>query len=260
MGRPHQGRRSPPDRSVTTRPSATSPATTRATRSGSSGHPMAEATPSAGIAPVRRAATSRPRPCRSEPSNRPWAEDAPAEPTAGSGPLRPAAAQRHRRRIGQSRQRGAAGTQTLGPEIEEGLPERATRRRPGPCRRPGPAPHGAGAGDRPPPSRAPVRRWCPPRRHRPRRRRPSRPVPCTDPRPGRASSWSKVGREPTMVVVRPRPARPGAGCGPAGCTRDPPRPGARLRAATTRRRPGWGTGPGTAGRPAPPGPAGSVAP
>ena len=116
MGRPLQGRRSPPDRSATTRPSATSPATTRATRAGSSGHPDAEATrldgdrsrPEGGdqatpALPVRAAEPTlggrrhRPSPARDPGCGRP------APPTGSGG------------RTGQLAQQGWPATQTSAP-------------------------------------------------------------------------------------------------------------------------------------------------
>ena len=103
------------------RPSATRVAATRAARSGSPGQPITVSRSARATGPWQRAATSRPRPCRSEPSKRDWPPETPADPVAGSGSRHPAADHRHPGCSGQASQRRRARTAAQGPDVEHRL-------------------------------------------------------------------------------------------------------------------------------------------
>ena len=118
-----QGRRNVPVASRTASPSTTSPSATRSARPESSDQPAAAASPSSSTGASRRAATSRPRPWRSDPTKRLWDTDTPAEPRAGSGSGRPASDHRHRRRKGQVPHSGAREVQTVAPRSSSACPK-----------------------------------------------------------------------------------------------------------------------------------------
>ena len=155
----------------TARPSATTPAATRAARTSSSGQPM--------VAP-RWPALTGPRPRAPD-------EATPALAVgADEGRLRPAGVRRPRRGIRRRasgrrprappRPRAALALRSAGPadggaEVEQGLVPAPSPRLPAPPRRPAPGPRRAATSG---PTTGPTygRRWCRRRPRRPRRRRP----------------------------------------------------------------------------------------
>ena len=106
-----QGNMRTPPRPRRARPSATRPSATRRARAGWSGHPQVCARRRAGTGPRRNAATSRPRPWRSEPSKRSWRTARRAGSTA------PSDAPRHaqQRARGQRAQAGWRAVQRVAP-------------------------------------------------------------------------------------------------------------------------------------------------
>ena len=107
--------------SIAARPSATMPITTRSARAASSGQPMTAAASATATGPRHKASASRPRPWRSEPSNRGCPVLTPADPSAGSGGDSPAAAHAHQDRTGQAGQSGRRRRADGAPQLHHRL-------------------------------------------------------------------------------------------------------------------------------------------
>ena len=90
--------------------------------------------------PTRSAATSRPRPWRSDPSNRDWPRVVPAEPRAGSGSGRPLPHQAQSAATGHRSHAGLPAGAHGGAEVEHRPGSRPSRGRRGRRRRPAAAP------------------------------------------------------------------------------------------------------------------------
>ena len=162
-------------------------------------------------------------------------------------------------RTGQAAQSGGPGRAHRRPQVEQRLPER-----PAPTRRHHGVDQGLGLGrteGRPATARDSTRPALVSTTPdvAARRRRPAPPAPCRA-RPRAGPAVRRGSPAPTRRAARPPRRPPGAGCGPAGCSPCPPRPGARRPAGPRRRPTGSGRRPGTGGRPAPPGRAGSAGP
>ena len=110
-----QGSRYSPPGARTARPSATTPAATRAARTSSSGQPMVLPRWAALTGPRPRARTKRPRPWRSEPTKGDCGRLVCADPDAGSGAGHPAADHEHDRAHGQDSHCGPRARQTVAP-------------------------------------------------------------------------------------------------------------------------------------------------
>ena len=214
--------------------------------------PSPAATSPAATGPPQSAATRRPRPCRSEPSNRGWPVDTPAEPSAGSGGARPRRAQAHHAATGHDAAVGLPPAAHRPAELHHRLVPRQDRSpRPAPphlpARRPGPGPRpGAAAGPTSGRGPAPTLVSTTPtsplegeRQHRPGGVRP-------DARAARAARPRSSGRSPA-VAFDDGPAHRCRLTRPAVVAQPGPQPDHLGRAAPPRTSPGRGSGRGTRG-------------